>query len=71
MIDHARKLIDTFGKLDPGAGCWQFIQKHKPELWREHCRSLLADDLSCAATTFKQMLSAWKDRHQSEQGVLL
>jgi hypothetical protein len=68
MIDHARKLIDTFGKLDPGAGCWQFIQKHRPDLWQDHTKAIRESDLSKAASTFKAMLTAWQD--QKEQGQL-
>lgn len=71
MIDQARKLMATFRQLDPAGGCWQFIQKHKPELWRQHCQAIRESDLTRAATTFKAMLQAWENRHHAEQGALL
>lgn len=71
MIDAARRMVATFGQLDPGAGCWQFIQRYKPDLWRSHTQAIRDNDISRAASTFKAMLAAWDGRHQAEQGVLL
>ena len=71
MIEAARKMIATFGQLDPAGGCWQFFKKHNPELWREHCLAIRESDLTRSATTFKTMLTAWGSRHQVKQGVLL
>ncbi len=70
MIGSARKMIGTFGQLDPGKGCWQFIRQQRSDLWREHCRSIIANDLSGAAATFKAMLNAWENRHSQTQEVL-
>ena len=66
-----RAVITDFGKLDPGAGCWQFIQKHRPDLWRSHTQAIRESDLSKAATTFKAMLEAWNQRHNISQSDLL
>ena len=49
--------IFTGAPIPPGAECWQFIQKHKPELWRDHAEAIRSDDLSRAASTFKAMLA--------------
>lgn len=70
-IDQTRKIAATFGKLDPGTGCWQFIKKHRPDLWRSHTQAIRESDLSKAATTFKAMLEAWNQRHDISQPDLL
>lgn len=68
MTQAAQKMADTFGQLDPGAECWQFIQKHRPDLWRDHTQAVRANDISQAAATFKAMLAAWQQ--QPVQGGL-
>jgi hypothetical protein len=68
IINQARNLVSAFGQKAPGAGCWQFIQKHRPDLWQDHTKAIRESDLSKAASTFKAMLTAWQD--QKEQGQL-
>lgn len=59
MIEQFRELAATFKQLDPGAACWQFIQQHRPELWRDHMRAISESNLAEMAGTFKEMLTVW------------
>lgn len=67
-IEQARRMVATFGRIDPGGNCWTFIKSRFPDLWHLHHRAVRENDLSKAATTFRAMIQAWE---QSEnQGEL-
>lgn len=63
-IQQARTLITTFGRIDPGPRCWEFIKATCPDLWRDHCRAILASDITKAASTFKAMIETWEQSKQ-------
>lgn len=66
-------MVADFGQSDPRAGCWQWIQEHHPDLWREHRTAMREIDqayqqrdtgkiekaVNKAKGTYNSMLKAW------------
>lgn len=78
------KMVADFGHRDPLAGCWQWVQSNRPDLWREHITTQQQIDqahqqqdtgkieqaISRAKDTFSTMLQAWEKRNQLIQPSL-
>ncbi len=52
-----RNMAEGFKNRDP---CnWNWIQQHRPDLWRQHIKALQTDNIAVARLTFNQMIAAW------------
>lgn len=58
-VEEYQALCREISGLDPKGDCWNWIQKHHPELWQEHITAFRKGDISLARTTFNQMIHAW------------
>lgn len=57
--DEYRLLCQEISELDPKGDCWNWIQKHHPELWQEHITAFRKGDTTLAGAIFKQMVQTW------------
>lgn len=57
--DEHRELCREISQIDPKGDCWNWIQKHHPELWQEHITAFRKGDIHLAGATFKRMIETW------------
>lgn len=57
-----QKLLSYFSENDPADGCWQWVQKHLPELWKKHQEAMRSGNLATARESFNAMVTAWNSR---------
>ncbi len=69
--DEIRAMVQEFGDRSPGGGCWDWINSHRPELWRRHRKAFRQGNHDAARETYNDMLSAWDNRHNQQQPDLL
>ncbi|MDY0301424.1 MAG: hypothetical protein RBQ99_07565 [Trichlorobacter sp.] len=79
------KMVAGFYHRDPRAGCWQWIQTNRPDLWQEQMTANKEIDqayqqqdtwkieqaVSKAQDSFNAMLQAWEKRNQFIQPSLM
>lgn len=58
-VDEYQALCREISELDPKGDCWNWIQKHHPELWQKHITAFRKGDIALAGATFKQMTQAY------------
>lgn len=71
IADEIGALMQEFGDRSPGGSCWDWIKKHKPELWSRHFKAFRQGDQDAARETYNAMISAWEERHDQQQPDLL
>lgn len=65
--DEYRTLCQEISELDPKGDCWNWIQKHHPELWQEHITAFRKGDIARARATFNQMIETWTAQEKHTQ----
>ena len=85
ILESIKTMVRDFGERDPRHGCWAYIQKHHPSLWRDHQAAMCEIDAgyqakdagrviaakNIALDTFDKMLQAWQHRSDTTQPELL
>lgn len=56
-----KETINAFGQSDPRHGCWEYIQNHHPDLWRDHRAALREIDAGYQSKDARRVMTA-KDR---------
>lgn len=62
-VEEYRVLLRELGERDPGGGCWEWIWRQRPELWRAHLRAFRSGDLAEARKGFMEMVEEWEAGH--------
>lgn len=66
-IEQARRMVATFGRIDPGGKCWHWIRSRHGSLWADHQQAIRDSNPGLMASTFKAMVTAWRDRDSHHQ----
>lgn len=58
-IEEYRRLTLELVERDPKGGCWDWIVKQRPEMWRGFIQAFMAGDLALARQAFDEMVETW------------
>jgi hypothetical protein len=60
-IEEYRRLTRELSERDPRDGCWDWIVKHRSEVWGDFIQAFMGGDMAKARQIFSDMIAAWEE----------